>query len=62
MDTSFCRLEDFSLPPNAETLKRSYTLIYLYYPVAGGVGHFLRTTTGPPSLTDNDNENDLIVQ
>lgn len=48
MDTSSCRLEDFSLPLNAETVKMvlyfnlSFTIL-----CAGGVGHFLRTTIGP---------------
>lgn len=61
MDTSSCRLEDFSRPLNAETFKMviyfnlSFTIL-----CAGGVGHFLRTTIGPAGLTDS--EKDLIGQ
>lgn len=53
MDTSSCRLEDFSLLLNAETCK---TVLYFYLSFtilcAGGEGHFLRIIIGPPNLTD----------
>lgn len=60
MDTSSCRLEDFSLPLNAETIETVlyFYLSIIYYSVR--VGHFLMATIGPPSLTDN--EMDFIGQ